>query len=272
MFLPRSALHIARVNWRNRQVTLDLIARDFRLRYLGSVFGGYWNIIHPVMMIAIFTAVFSKVMPARVAAISKDNAFAYTIYLCAGLLPWNAFIEMVQRGTRVYLDNAGLIKKVAFPTEVLPAIVAGSSSITFFISITLCLLLSVATGFGVASSWLAVPLIFGLQVGMALGLIMITSVLNVFFRDMEQMVSVVFQIWFWLTPVVYLVDSVPDLLRIILYLNPFYYFIEAYHDAIVRHVWPSTNLWLACIGLAAGAVCLGASFLCHFKNDIPDEI
>ncbi len=270
--VPRSAIHIFRVNWQNRQVVLDLVRREFRLRYLGSLFGSYWNLIHPVAMIAIFSAIFSQTMRVRIGGAGMEGPLAYTIYLCSGLLAWNAFTDMVLRGTRVFLDNSTLIKKVSFPIEVLPSIVIGSATINFVIAYSIFLLLVLASGAGLSQTLLSIPLIFALQAVLAVGIVMLTSVLNVFFRDIEQILSIGLQMWFWLTPIVYTEQNVPEAFRVILQYNPMYYFISAYHAAVVDKAWPSPEMLAVCAGIAALALVGGAAFMTRFKHDIPDEL
>lgn len=273
--LPRSSLHIARINWQKRRVVLDLVKRDVKLRYLGSIFGGYWNFIHPLTMIAIFTAVFSQLMKVKLgpgSGADSGNFFSYTIYLCAALLPWNAFMEMVNRGTRVFQENAGLIKKVAFPMEILGPAVIGSAAITFLISFGIYMLVILGTGYGVSWAIVCIPLIFVIQTIFAAGLGMIFSILNVFFRDVEQVMGILFQLWFWLTPIVYFKEFVPERFRYFFYINPFYYITDLYHDVVFNKVWPH---WPTLVGIASFSLLvffIGASFMCRFERDIPDEI
>ena len=255
-------------------MTLDLIKRDIKLRYLGSLFGGYWNFIHPLAMIIIFTAVFSQVMKVRLGsgAGTSGNYFSYTIYLCSALLPWNAFLETVSRGTRTFLENSWLIKKMSFPMELLHTVVAGSAAITFLIAFSLYLLVIFAVGFGVSWPIICLPLIFCIQTVFAIGLGMFFSILNVFFRDIEQVIGILFQVWFWLTPIVYLQDLLPERFKIVLYGNPLFYFAEMYHDVVFRQAWPHWPTMAAMAVLSVLVFFLGASFMCRFKNDVPDEI
>jgi lipopolysaccharide transport system permease protein len=267
-----SAFTTARTNWQNRRVILDLTLRDFRLRYVGSLLGRYWNLINPLAMILIYTVIFSKVMAARLGNVSVDNPYAYTIYLCAGLMPWNALAELLSRGTNVFMDHAYLIKKVSFPREVLPAIVVGSTSVNFLISFALLLGLILITGHPVSFVILGVGVIFFLQLVFLFGLTCFLGTLNVFFRDIQQAVSIVLQIWFWLTPVVYLESAVPERFSAFLRINPFYYYISAYHDLIFWNRLPALSTVGICAGISLFFYVAGTSFLAKFKNEIADEI
>ncbi|MBF0442018.1 MAG: ABC transporter permease [Oligoflexales bacterium] len=272
MALPRSAMHVCRVNFNSRAITFDLIARDLKLRYLGSMIGRYWNLIHPLAMIAIYTIIFSKVMEAKIGVKAASSPFGFTIYLCAGLIPWMSFTETVTRGANVFLENAHLIKKISFPTEILYSIVAGASTVTFTISMAIYLTLILVAGHGVEPPFVLVPVIFIMQMMFAIGLAMFLSVFTVFFRDTQQILSIVFQIWFWVTPIVYLSERAPRELRWIFRVNPYYYFVEIYHDVIVEQVWPSLELFSYCALFAFASFIVGSSFLMRFKEEIPDEI
>jgi len=272
MILPRSTIHYVKINWRSSDLVMHLIRRDFRLRYLGSLFGSYWNLIHPITMILLYTAIFSQMMGARLATLGIENRFAYTIYLCAGLLPWNAFVEMVSRTTRVFLDQAPLIKKVSFPIEVLPTVVIASASFNFAIAFGLLLILCLASGVGISEHIVAVPFIFMVQMLLAAGIGMFTAVLNIFFRDVEQVVGIVMQVWFWMTPIVYLKQSVPEGFGKILLMNPMYYLVEMYHQVIVLHQWPDLRYFGIALASSVVVLMLGANFLSRFKSEIPDEI
>lgn len=257
---------------RNRVLTWDLIKRDLKIRYQGSIMGRYWNLIHPLAMIVIYTIVFSKVMGAKGVGKAADNPFGYTLYLCAGLIPWMAFSDMVTRTTDVFIEGAHLIKKISFPLEVLPFVIMGSSSITFMISMGIYFCLLLLSGYGLAYSAVMVPVAFILLMLFALGLGMILSVFNVFFRDTKQVVSIVFQVWFWLTPIIYLASNAPEAWRWVFLLNPVYYFIELFHVTLVDQRWPEMSFILTCFGIATITYLVGSSLLGRFKSEIPDEI
>ncbi|MGE0171717.1 MAG: ABC transporter permease [Oligoflexales bacterium] len=264
------AIHTSKINWQNRKVILDLTLRDFRLRYVGSMLGRYWNLINPLAMITIYTIIFSKVMGARLGNIT--NPYAYTVYLCAGLLPWNALAELISRGTNVFLEHAYLIKKVSFPKELLPAVVVGSTSVNFLISFALLFGLILVTGHQLSFVIAGVAVVFFLQLIFLFGLICFLGTLNVFFRDIQQAVSIVLQIWFWLTPVVYLESAVPERFVSLLRINPFYYFVTAYHDLIFWSRWPTSSTLATCAGISVFFFVLGTSFFAKFKDQIADEI
>jgi lipopolysaccharide transport system permease protein len=266
-------IKILRTTFNHRQLSIDLIKRDLKLRYLGSILGRYWNILHPLAMILIYTVIFSQVMGAKIGGLARDNPYGYTIYLCAALLPWNAFTELVNRTTTVFLDNSHFIKKVSFPHEIIHSIPFGTSLISYVIALFFYLIM--LFGIGYPMNWQAlalVPIIFLLQSAFAIGLGFYFSVFQVFFRDTQQIVGIVFQIWFWGTPIVYMIENISAKLQFIFYLNPFWYFANMYHDIFVGQSLPDLRDLLVATGLAAFFFVSGAEFLKRFMNDIPDEI
>lgn len=258
--------------FRFRVLIWDLVKRDLKIRYQGSFIGKYWNVVHPLAMIAIYTLVFSQVMKAKMGGGLENNPFGYTIYLCAGLIPWIFFSDVVMRGTDTFVENAHLIKKVSFPLELMPIVTIGSGFVTFMISMAIYLGLLVVSHVPLTSAMMVVPLLMVLLAGFALGLAMLLSAMNVFFRDTKQIVSIVFQVWFWLTPVVYLASAIPAKWKWLFALNPAYYFIAMFQAVFTEGRLPSLSMLAIATALTLLALAVGAVMLLRCKNDIPDEI
>src|SRR5690606_9605932 len=139
----------------------------------------------PLALIIIYTFVFGIVMEVKLGGVAGGNKYAFVVFLCAGLLPWNTFTEMLQRGTTVFVDNAHLIKKVRFPLEILQSVVVGSASLNFLIAFGLYLIVIAATGHGISSTILLLPVFLIFQVFFTVGLGMFLAVFNVLFRDVQ---------------------------------------------------------------------------------------
>lgn len=269
---PARVLHcFVSSNIKNKRLIWDLIRRDFKMRYLGSIMGSYWNLIHPIAMIAIYTLVFAKVMKIRLNG-QATSPYNFTIYLCSGLLPWTAFQEVVLRGSTQFHENANFIKKIAFPKEIIQSIATGSATIVFLISMTIFISLILVSGHGFSPAIIVLPFLIILQMVLASGLGMILGVFNVFLRDVQQILNIVFQLWFWLTPIAYSVQQVPDFYRRMFYLNPFYHFVRSYQLILVEKQFPETYSFFICGSLACVSYTIGANILNHFKNQISDEI
>lgn len=232
----------------------DLTKREFKMRYLGSMLGSTWNLIHPLVMISVYTLVFSQVMHSRLGP--DSGPFAYSLYLCSGLLAWTFFQETITRGVNTILDNAAFMKKMAFPPVVLFGATVASAAINFSIAFglfTVALLILKPVGIIYYLTFLLVVALFAVfGFGIALGL----GCLNVFLRDVQQLVAVVFQLWFWFTPIIYLVDALPAMAHKLILFNPAYAFIGPLHDLLYFERFPESYFW----GMMLGWIALSLTF------------
>lgn len=213
-----------------------MIRKDFKTKYLNSVLGSLWSIIQPLALILVYTLIFSQIMGARLPG--ENNTLAYSIYLCAGLLPWQYFVETLVRLQSVFLDQGSLLKKVNFPRSSLPIIIVSSVTINFIIIFCLYLifLLSIGKfpGFNILH---IIPLLLIQQV-FALGLGLIVGTLNVFFRDIGYFLGVLLQFWSWLTPIVYAKSIVPENMQWFFKWNPMVPITEGYHKIFLDNEVP----------------------------------
>ena len=238
--------------WAYRGFIVSSVKREFQLRYKNSILGIAWVVLNPLSMILIYTLIFSQVMQARLPGI--DKPFAYSIYLMAGLLPWGFFAEILNRSQSQFLDNANLIKKVNFPKFCLPIIISLSSLLNFFIVFSLFILFLIMSN--QFPGWVIFNIfpILLLQIFLALSLGLILGVLNVFFRDVGQAFGIFLQFWFWLTPIIYVPELIPQKFQFILYLNPMSPIIAAYQDIFVSGRMPDWSALLTplCVTVVLG--------------------
>jgi lipopolysaccharide transport system permease protein len=253
-----------------RGFVLSMVGREFRSKYMGSLLGGIWSILNPMAMIFIYTVIFSRVMRAKLPGI--DDPMAYGLFVCAGLLPWIYFTELLVRFPNIFIEQAALLKKVSFPRITLPVIALCSATINFIIIFSLLLIFLVVTGRFPGWVVLAyIPLLviqqmFVVGIGVTLGSI------NVFFRDIGQFVGVVLQFWFWFTPIVYVVTMVPEEAQKILPLNPMTAFVQAYQGIILQGMWPDFSQFIL-HGIGAAAALVGGFFVFHkLADEMVDEL
>lgn len=222
--------------WAFRGFIYGSVKREFQLKYRNSLLGAAWTIINPLSMIVVYTVIFSQVMRAKLPGV--DHGFAYSIYLCSGVLTWGLFAEIVGRGQNIFLDNANLLKKISFPRMSLPVIVVLSAGVNFTIIFGLFLTFLLMVGFW--PGWVTVGVIpvLVIQLLFSIGLGMTLGVLNVFFRDVGQFFGIFLQFWFWFTPVVYPIGVLPERVKFLLSLNPMYPLIHAYQTIFVNGQWP----------------------------------
>lgn len=215
-------------------------------------------ILQPLAQVAIYAVVLSRVLSAKLPGVTSQ--YGYVIYLLSGMLGWSLFVELVSRSLNIFVDNAGLLKKIVFPKICLPLIVSGSALVNNFLLLVATLGVFVIIGHnpGVHALWLFVLIPLTLAFSTGLGLILGT--LNVFIRDVAQVMSVVLQLWFWLTPVVYMPSIVPGEFSSVLNANPMYWIVTAYQDVLLFQRGPDIEhlVWvgLTSIGLLAFALVL----------------
>jgi lipopolysaccharide transport system permease protein len=227
---------------RYRGFILGSVQREFQSKYRNSILGAAWTVLNPLAMIVVYTVVFAQVMHSRLPGTS--STFAYSIYLCAGVLTWGLFAEITGRAQSVFIEHAGLIKKISFPRICLPIIVVLNALVNFGIIFGLFSLFLLISGNFPGWPFLALVPLLLLQVFLAIGLGVILGVLNVFFRDVGQFFTIFLQFWFWFTPVVYPVNVLPEGLRQLLKWNPMASLIVAYQDVLVNQSWPRWHsLW-----------------------------
>lgn len=244
--------------WRYRGFVLSSIRNEFVTRFARSRLGGLWMIVHPLAQVLIYALILSNVLAAKLPGI--DNKYAYAIYLMAGMLAWNLFAEVVGRCVTLFIEQGNLMKKIVFPRIALPAIVVGSCLLNNLVLFVAMLGVFALLGHlpGLALLWL-LPLTL-LVIALALGIGLVLGVLNVFVRDIGQVVPIGLQILFWFTPIVYPVTIIPESYRYLLALNPMYSVVSAYQQALVYNLAPQVGN-LAFIVVASIALLLLGLFL-----------
>lgn len=209
----------------------ELVKRDFQGRYAGSLLGAVWSLVQPLWQLVLFTFVFSTVM--KVSPVGEVRTEHFAVFLFGGLLPWMALHEGVLRSSTAITDNASLVKKLRFPSEILVLAVVLAALLHEAIAAALFLVVLVWVG---DFSWAGLPLLLlalPLQLGLTLGLGLLVAAVQVFFRDLAQILSLLFQAWFYLTPVVYPLSLVPDRYRSWLELNPLTALVGLYRQAFL---------------------------------------
>lgn len=240
--------------WAYRGFVLGSVKREFQAKYSNAILGASWSLLSPLAMILVYTVIFAEVMRSKLPG--SDNTFAYSIYLCAGILTWGLFAEIVARAQNMFIEQANLIKKISFPRISLPLIVVLNALLNFGIIFALFTVFLIATGNFPGAVFAAVVPVLLLQVMFAIGLGMIVGVLNVFFRDVGQFITIFMQFWFWFTPIVYPASILPEPVRGALAWNPMAQVIGAYQRILVHGQAPD---WFSLLPTFALAL-----FLCMF--------
>lgn len=216
---------------RYRGLIFAITLRDIKSRYSGATFGALWLVLPPMFMVFIYTVVFSRIMHARLPGV--EHQYAYSIYLCAGLMTWNLLLELVQRGKGVFLEHANLIKKASFPKFILFIPVLAVALFNCLVLFALVLAFMYLAGYPIPFNVLFFIPIFGLTLllGTVVGALLAT--LNVFFRDIGQLADIVFQALFWATPIVYPFAILPERVQLALEWNPLLALIRTAQNALL---------------------------------------
>ena len=253
-----------------RGFILGSVKREFQLKYRNSLLGAAWTVLGPLAMIVVYTVIFAQVMSARLPGV--DSAFAYGIYLCAGILTWGLFAEIVGRSQNIFIDNANLLKKLSFPRICLPIIVVVSATLNFLIIFTLFTLFLILTGNFPGWVFLGILPLLAAQIVFATGLGMVLGVLNVFFRDVGQFFGIVMQFWFWFTPIVYPLAIVHEKIRALIAWNPMTPMVAAYQDILVGGIAPQWASLLP-VTLIGVALCIfGVRLFRKRAGEMVDEL
>lgn len=250
-----------RILWAYRFFITSSIRTEFRSRFARSRLGGVWMILNPLAQVAIYALVLSAVLAAKLPGI--DSQYAYAIYLMAGMLGWSLFAEVFARSLSVFVDNGNLLKKMAFPKIALPLIVTGSALINNILLFGAILVVFGLLGHLPTLSLLWLPALIALTLMLSLGLGLALGIINVFIRDIGQMVPILLQFWFWLTPVVYLTSLIPEKYHPLLMLNPMSGIVMGYQNILVYGKAPDMSILI--YPLAVAALALGLALFMYFR-------
>ena len=226
--------------WSYRYFILSSIKTEFKSRFIRSKLGALWIVIHPLAQVLVYALILSQIMTAKLPNVV--SSYAYPIYILSGIIGWTLFSEILNKSLNVFIANGNLLKKMAFPKLALPLIILGGALVNFIIFF---IIMFVVFGFlghlpYHALYWL--PLLVLITVSLAMGIGLFLGTLNVFIRDIGQMMEVVLHFWFWLTPIVYMVSIVPEKYHALFMLNPLTGVIMGYQNILLYDKAPDISL------------------------------
>jgi len=218
-----------------RELLWTWALRDIKVRYTQTVMGVAWAILQPFSMMVIFTVVFSLFMKV------PTDGIPYPIFSYSALLPWSFFASSISFGVPSVVNNSNLVTKIYFPREVFPIAAVMASFADFLVAAVI--FMGMMVFYRVAPSWalLTVPLTLIIQILLTLGVVLLASALNVFYRDVRFVIPLVTQLWMYATPIIYPVSIVPEWLRPAYSLNLMVGIIDAYRKTILAGQWPDFN-------------------------------
>jgi ABC-type polysaccharide/polyol phosphate export permease len=230
-------LHHLRELWQYRELVYNLVVRNLKVRYKSSVLGVAWSWLNPLMMMVVYTIFYTIFM-------SNTDVPYYPILLLCGLLPWSLFNDSIRQATGSIVSNAHLIKKVYFPREVLPISTVLSNLANFLIALPIFFIMALALGAPLSWWGFLLPITILIQLAFTTGLALLLATLNVFYRDTQHILGVAMLAWFFLTPVFYPINNVPQEAEVLgiqfnaqlwlRRLNPMASIIASYRDLLYR--------------------------------------
>lgn len=214
---------------RYRGLIQSLVARELKARYRGSVLGFFWSFVNPLLLLSIYTFVFTKILPNR-----DPRAQPYALFMFCGILPWTWFSAALLEASSALITGGNLIKKVLFPAEVLPLVSVLANMVHFFLG--LIILVAFFAIYRHPLDWPDLwwfPLVVLIQLVLTAGLGLALSALTVHFRDIRDLLANVLTLWFFATPIIYpyFIDSVAQYLWLFR-LNPFYHLVVSYQEIL----------------------------------------
>lgn len=243
-------VHYLKTVYAYRNTIKALTAREIKVRYVGSLGGLAWSIIHPLVIILVYWMVFSvgfKVQPV-------SNVPFIVAFLC-GFIPWTLFHDALTANTHAIIKNTHLATKVVFPTELLPLVNFLASLITHGIMIVILIAVMLAHGISLSIYNFQFLYYLVLLSMFTIGISWIAAALNVFYRDVGQVFVALLHIWFWLTPIVWMWEMMPESFRYFLKFNPMMQVVSGYRNSFLNYVpfWERVNseiyLWGCCVGM-----------------------
>jgi ABC-type polysaccharide/polyol phosphate export permease len=239
-----------------RGLLYQMVRRDFERRYVGSIGGWLWGLLQPLILLLSWTFVFHICL--RMDVPPGQGTRNYTIFLFCGYLPWMLFQETLTRSSTSLLENANLITKTVFPSEMIPVSVFLSSLVNHALTFGIALFAVVFWDGGISEFAWFLPLYAALLGLLAIGLSWMIAAFQVYLRDTAQLVAVALTFWFWLTPIFVDAEQIPERFRFLISLNPLAYLVRAYRDRMLTQVMPDWRefaflaLWAAGVFVAGG--------------------
>jgi ABC-2 type transport system permease protein len=241
--------------WRYRSLVVELVIRDIKIRYKRSVLGVFWTMLAPLLNMIALTVVFS--------AILKQQIQNYPVYFMTGSLFWTFFSQSTSAAASQTVESNEMAKRIYIPRSVFVASAIGVGLINLALSIVPLLVILIATGFPLHTTWYFLPVSIAIETCFAAGVGFILFTLASRFTDVREMYLVLVQIWFFLTPIVYHPSIVPAKYRLALWANPMYYLLQIFRKPIYDGVIPSRHLLAASAAVALVVLVAGWVYFCN---------
>ncbi|WP_210459280.1 ABC transporter permease [Vibrio crassostreae] len=253
----------------NRELLITLLKKDIKDRYLGSYLGVFWLVIQPVISIFIFWFVFQ--VGFKTASIGEHPFF---LWLVAGILPWFYFSEAFSSASSSVIEQANLIKKISFNSLLLPIVKIINSLFIHVFFLVLFTIIALSYGYNITFEWISLLYYLACLILLTTGVSLITSSLNPFIRDIGQIVGVLVQFGFWLTPIFWNLNTIPERFQKLFEYNPVYYIVKGYRDVVLDNTpfWsePQKAILFLCFVIILNVV--GLAIFRKLRPHYPDVL
>jgi len=249
----------------HRELVRNLVMKDLKLKYRGSVLGFMWSLVNPIVMITVYSIAFTYVIHTPVEG--------FVFFLLLGLLGWNFFSAAATMSTGAIIDSGNLMKSVAFPRAILP-IATVIFTLTQYVLTVVVFVPVMLLLYRVAPSppMLLYPVFLGLQVLFTIGVALILAAGTAFFRDIRHLLEIALSALFWLTPIVYPLSQVHEKLRPIILLSPVSPFIVAYQQIFFYRQWPPLTVWVVGLAYSLGFFLLGSWLFLSLEDQLAEQL
>ncbi len=256
--------------FRYRGLIQTLVVRDLKARYRGSVLGFFWSFFNPLLLLLIYTFVFTKVM----VGIHSPDMEPYALFMFCGILPWTWFSSSLLESSNTLIAGGNLIKKVLFPAEVLPIVTVLANMVHFFLGLPILVLFLVYYRRPVDPvELLWFPVIILIQLVLTTGLALLLSALTVHFRDLKDLLGNLLTLWFFATPIIYPMQEAPPDLRWWLNLNPMTHLMISYQEVLFFPGPHGHFKWLMALGAGSVVVFLAGYFVFdRLRDSFAEEV
>ncbi len=266
----------------SRDLLVNLTLRELRGKYKRSVLGWTWSLVNPIAQVAIFSLVFGVLLKIEIPKGHPSGMHSFPVFLFCGVLPFNFLANGLNGGMSTLLGNAGLIKKVYFRREILIVSTVMSFVVTFAIELAVLMVFVMALGSFVLPWLPMVVVLLALLTLYTIGIALLFSVLNVYFRDMQYLVAIGLQLWFYATPIIYPLSRVPGtktygthtipIRAIYTVINPMVSFVECFRAVFYDRRWPPMNMLGYAALWAVVMLWIGAVVFRHFEPRLAEEL
>lgn len=251
--------------WRYRELLKNLVLKDLKLKYRGSVFGFLWSLINPLLMIVVYTIAFTYILNIR--------SEGFVFYLMLGLLAWTFFNTSAAMSTGAVVDNSGLLKSVLFPRSILPVGTVLFNLAQYLLTVSVFLpTMMLWYQVPLSQQMLLFPVFLGLQVIFTIGLALLLATWTAFFRDVRHLLDVALSMMFWTTPIVYELRQVPEPFRLAILMSPMSPFVDAYQSIFFYREWPEPMVWVLSITYACTTFVAGAWLFLAFDDRLTEQL